>query len=164
MEKHIIFDKREWSINHITSKLEAFGYKWKRQSMKTGDISFVLDGVDYSDRFIIERKHNYNELYQNIITKDRARFKKEFQRLEKIDTVILLIEEESPEIAMMNLKKRNYKMNLMRFKPSFDTFIRFRQFERTRAAKKPFLVQYCHKRDTAKTIINLINDYLYQKS
>ena len=160
VEKAIIFDSREQQHHHYTEKLSAMGYELRREKLDAGDITFIYGGKDYRGEWICERKKNLNELFSNIVGKDRKRIKAEFKRLLSVSVVILLIEEKSREIALMHLKKRNYKMNTHSFPIKFDTFLKYRNYERSQVGMPPIKVVYCERSKTAETILGLINEYL----
>ena len=121
---------------------------------------FVLNGKDYRKEWICERKEGYQELYHNIISKDRKRINKEMKRLEAVKIVILLIEQPSHEIAMIKLKRINYKMNIPAFPTKFRTWLKFRNYERQKAGVLPIKVIYTDKFKAAEVIIKEINSYL----
>ena len=160
MTKAIIYDSREQKHGHYTHILKQRGYALEKRKMEQGDISFILNGVDYSDQFSIERKANWNELYGNLIGKDHARIKREFTRLLKVPYVVLLIEEEKGIDGIDFMKRHSYKMSISRFKTTYFTFVRLRQRERARAKIPLIQIVYCKKTDTAGVIIKLINDFL----
>jgi ERCC4-type nuclease len=90
MKATILIDSREKVNQHITKQLDKLGITWKIQKLNYGDYSFTWNGIDYSDKIVIERKGSLDEIIGNF-TKGRERFKREFERA-KGCKVILLVE------------------------------------------------------------------------
>ncbi len=155
----IYIDNREKVIGHITTVFKKLGVKWERRYLPSADYTFAYDGIDYALQWRCEKKAHYNELFNNITAK-RKQFKKEFDRLIACNNVYLLIEEDNKDIAMIHLKKRNYKMQIVGFQSKLDLFIKMRQYERKQAKKDKIRVIYCNKYKTAKTILKLIENFL----
>lgn len=80
----IIVDTREKKNSHIISTLDARRCPYSAHKLDYGDYTCTYDtseksGILFADKVVIERKANLDELAGNI-TKERARFDREFQR------------------------------------------------------------------------------------
>lgn len=75
----ILIDTREQQIRHITTELDRMGIEHKRHTLKFGDYSFILDGKNYENEIVIERKGSLTELAGNL-TIGKKRFENEFKR------------------------------------------------------------------------------------
>ncbi len=158
VDKCVIYDTRERHTFYVDNLIEL-GHSVERKHLNSADVTFSYNGKDYREDFLIEKKANYNEIYNNITAK-KKQFKNEFKRMITVPCVILLIEQKNPLEAMRRLKKRNFKMDIVSFPVKFDLFLKYRQYERAQAGVPPIKVVYCDKYKTAETIIKLINDYL----
>ncbi len=79
---NIIIDTREQKNNHIITELDRFGVMHESKKLDYGDYSFQIDGKDFSNICVIERKANVNEVYGNI-SFDRERIEKELDTASK---------------------------------------------------------------------------------
>ena len=70
--------EKQGKTTHITEFFNKWGVKWEKlyapNHLRQGDYSFIIQGKDYRDEFLIERKFGVSELYncitqRNIITK-----------------------------------------------------------------------------------------------
>ena len=129
-KRHIITDSREKKNGHILSRFDEMGIPYTTEKMDAGDYSFYYNGKDYRDEFIIERKANWLELYGNLVGSDRNRIKREFQRLEKVPYVVLLIEDVLGMDGISLMKMNNYKMDRNRLRIAFSSFVKYRDYER----------------------------------
>lgn len=102
-----LIDTKEKKFDHIISFLKRKNINYIMQSLNVGDYSFIFNGEDFSDRIIIERKANLDEIVGNftghvlstkkdeygnyIKLSNRDRFKREFLRM-PIGKKYLLIE------------------------------------------------------------------------
>ena len=68
---------------------EDKGFKTFVKRLETGDYSFVYKGVDYSNRFSIDKKAHVSELIGNLT---EERFKRELERAEKFDYFSFCVE------------------------------------------------------------------------
>ena len=93
MTGSIIADTREQDL-HIVMELERRGIKCERRKLNYGDYSFEAGGRSYECECVIERKGSIDELIGNM-TKDKARFEREFIRARGAEVVLLV--EASPE-------------------------------------------------------------------
>lgn len=94
----VIIDSREKVNTHITSQFDKANIKHEVRKLNHGDYSFIIppipelniyEEMSLVDRISIERKSSLDEIAGNI-TKDRERFKREFERHKGL--MILLIE------------------------------------------------------------------------
>lgn len=89
MKATILIDSREKVNQHITKELDRLGIAWKIQKLNYGDYSFEWNGIDYSDKIVIERKGSLDEIIGNF-TKGRERFQNEFKRAKGCKVVLLV--------------------------------------------------------------------------
>ena len=100
----ILYDSREQEDNGAFEILEYFAHnkiKTRRclspDNFKQGDYSFEIDGQDYRNKFLIERKNDLNEVYNNISgrrdgnTCERDRLENVLNRMKSVEERILLI-------------------------------------------------------------------------
>jgi ERCC4-type nuclease len=117
----IIIDSREKSINHITNVFNAMNIKYRIQKLNIGDYAFSYEYYDSNEisKCIIERKNSLDELSQNF-SKNRDRFKREFQKLTNDNFCHLLIENNT----LNDLIEGNYNSKISRnsFLASLLTF------------------------------------------
>ena len=117
----IIIDSREKAISHITSVFNQMNIKFKIQKLDIGDYSFSYEYYDSNEisKCIIERKNSFDELSQNF-SKNRDRFKREFQKLTHDNYCHMLIESNT----LNDLIKGNYTSKISRnsFLASLLTF------------------------------------------
>ncbi len=94
----VIIDSREKVNTHITSQFDKANIKHEVRKLNHGDYSFIIppipelniyEEMSFVDHISIERKSSLDEIAGNI-TKDRERFRCEFERHKGL--MILLIE------------------------------------------------------------------------
>lgn len=91
----VIVDTREQDTKALRSRLEQVGFPFIRQKLDFGDYSCkteLPDGslVDFSDRFVIERKMSIDELAM-CYTSNRKRFTAEFERAKNTQAKMYLL-------------------------------------------------------------------------
>lgn len=108
-------DSREKSNIHITSILDLSNIQYKTSTLNFADYTFhippipeldIHEEISFANHISIERKNSLNEMAGNI-TKDRERFKREFERHEGL--MILMIECDT----YADIFKQNYKSKLL---------------------------------------------------
>lgn len=72
----ILIDTREQQNDHIVQALNSMGVQHQSCKLDFGDYSFLLDGKDFRQSCVVERKGSVDELYSNI-TNDLSRIEKE---------------------------------------------------------------------------------------
>lgn len=72
----VLIDTREQQNDHIIQALNAMGVQHQSCKLDFGDYSFLLDGKDFRQSCVIERKGSVDELYGNIM-QDLPRIEKE---------------------------------------------------------------------------------------
>jgi len=91
----IIIDTREHAeviCRYIIPYFNRNGIEFVFEKLDFGDYSFIYNGVDYRDKFVIERKMSLVELAGNL-SKGRQRFEAEMLRAkEKGAKIILMVE------------------------------------------------------------------------
>lgn len=109
----IVIDTREKKNAHITAALQARKCLYSAHKLDYGDYTCEYDtaeksGIIFADRVVIERKASLDELAGNI-TKERARFDREFQRAKAAGAkVFLMIEGGSYD----DIKKHLYRSQM----------------------------------------------------
>lgn len=107
----IIIDTREKKNDHIIKVLNQMKIKYISKKLDIGDYAFKYNYYDSNEisKCIIERKNSLDELSQNF-TKNRARFKREFDKLSEDNCIHLVIENNTLD----DLIKGNYSSNISR--------------------------------------------------
>lgn len=98
-------DTREQD-KHIKKELESNGYEVKKQTFSYGDYSFIHSGNNYTRKFVIERKKNFDEIIGNINSEKNSRFYKEFERARRDSAEIVIIVEQTKN-ELINKKYRS---------------------------------------------------------
>ena len=92
----LIYDTREHETEALFKRLEATGFKYRREGLKFGDYTaeYEKDGITFGlhNEIVIERKMNLDEICGNF-TKGRERFEREFERAIKAGAKVHLIVE-----------------------------------------------------------------------
>lgn len=78
----LLIDSREQKNQHIIAFLDAYGIMHETKKLDYADYSFSIDGRDFSNSCVVERKANIDELYGNV-THDRERIEKELDTISK---------------------------------------------------------------------------------
>ena len=79
----IIRDTRERKNDHVVDFLNRNGIPHLEEKLQTADYTFILPNnpeLSLDRKFLVERKGSLNEIVGNL-TKDRARFIREFERV-----------------------------------------------------------------------------------
>lgn len=96
----VLVDTREKENAHILEKLDEWGVAYDRQKLDYGDYSFVVDGKDFRQSCVIERKASVDEIYGNIM-QQRERFEKEMAAASVLaGSLTLIIENCADEKAL----------------------------------------------------------------
>ena len=71
--KHAVMlvDTREKENFELLSVFRHFGLEYDVDTFKTGDYSFRIDGYDYKDKWLAERKGSLAELYGNVMAANK---------------------------------------------------------------------------------------------
>lgn len=85
----IIVDTREQQ-SHVKEYFKAKKVPYIERALETGDYSAMLGNLSMERDVVCERKHNLDELCQNL-TSDRLRFEREFLRAKAYNTKVYLI-------------------------------------------------------------------------
>lgn len=98
----IIVDTREQDL-YLLKEFEKLGVEFVRKKLDFGDYSFIDEGVNYSDKFVIERKKSFDEIITNI--SKEGRFYREFHHARKKGIHIIIFIEQTEQ----ELKKHRYR-------------------------------------------------------
>lgn len=92
----IIIDTKE-KDKYILETIDKHKINYKRESLKSGDYSFMIpkiegliNEIDFRNEIVIERKNSLSEIGLNL-TKHKDRFKREFERTNA--RIIIMIED-----------------------------------------------------------------------
>lgn len=131
----IIIDTREHDTEELQLRKRLFPCPNCRQKLNFGDYSIktiLRDDIEFSlaDKVCIERKMSLDEISQNL-TKERARFEREFQRAKDAGAKIyLLVENGSYEKIVLHdyrslLKPKAFITSLCAFQARYDLRVIF---------------------------------------
>lgn len=148
MKAIILIDTREKVNQHIIGRLSELKIPYKLKKLDYGDYSFEWNGVDYSNKIVVERKASADEVIGNL-TKGRERFRKEFERA-KGCKVILLIEQTIEELEKGNFRST---MSVKDLKSFLNTWSSHFQLE----------LSLIDKKDSCDFILKRFNDYIKNK-
>lgn len=144
MKAVVLIDTREKVNQHITNKLDTLKIPYKLKKLNYGDYSFEWNGIDYSNKIVIERKASADEVIGNF-TKGRERFKREFER-SKGCKVVLLIEQTMEELENGNFRST---MNVKDLKSFLKTWSNHFQLE----------LKFTEKSQSCDLILTIFRDY-----
>lgn len=145
MKAIIIVDTREKKNQHILNRLDKLGIKYIVQKLDYGDYSFIWNGIDYSDKVVVERKATFSEIAGNF-TKGKQRFKNEFERA-KWANVYLVIEE--PE-SCLNSHSYRSSMPVKELKGKIKTWCNKYQLK----------LKYTTKEQSADLILSCFREFI----
>lgn len=99
----ILVDTREQASDRAQKRYQTFNRPYRRQKLDYGDYSaaFLLNGEEIQIRAAVERKMNLEEL-SNCLTRERDRFKREFDRARADGASVYLLVENASWEALMN--------------------------------------------------------------
>lgn len=99
----ILIDTREQASDRAQKRYQTFNRPYRRQKLDYGDYSaaFTLNGEEIQIRAAVERKMNLEEL-SNCLTRERDRFKREFDRARADGASVYLLVENASWEALMN--------------------------------------------------------------
>ena len=179
----IIVDTREKQVNHILNKFEEgfenkpshhdmyrgkkstydkpVAYYKQDKGLKTGDFSICVklpndQQINFSDKVVIERKKDLNELCCNLFDKkdDKGytRFERELIRAKEQNIkIILLVEVDNMHSKILSSKHFRYDKASKVSPKSFNSILRSLQ------ARYDISIEYCDKTQSAR----LLHDILY---
>lgn len=90
----IIIDSREKKNQHIIDYLVNNKIPYKIETLSSADYSFILTNypkLNFDKKILVERKGSLDEVAGNF-TKNRDRFKREFERLSSDQTIHIVME------------------------------------------------------------------------
>lgn len=103
----LLVDTREQMTDRLKERLELVGLPYERQKLDFGDYSAKCDSLDLSNKVVIERKMNLDELAL-CFGSQRKRFEREFERAKNAGAITyLLVENASWDVL---LSEDSYKM------------------------------------------------------
>lgn len=161
----VLVDTREQPTARLKERLDAIGFESERKALLCGDYSArivanVEESIDLSGLFAIERKMDIDELAM-CFTRERERFKREFERARDAGIKMYLIVEECNWEKLYNASYRS-KMNPKALVNSILAF----------EARYDLRVYFCRKASTGKLIRDICriearryleNNFLFEK-
>ncbi len=168
----VILECHNEQKRHVASFFRHLGVNSVRYPMHTADYSFMVmpdtnlknkEPLFFGDKFLIERKSGpvkngggFSELRSNLF-KGHKQFKAEFQRMEKVKDVFLLIENAKDYNCIKKVPPQ--QLSTERFMQTYDSFIKNRNKDR----EKDIQIVYTSLEDSGKTVMNLIFSYLLEE-
>lgn len=146
----VLVDTREkpHAIRAITDYFDLAGIEWERRALKTGD--YMLDG---RPGLAIDRKQSLQEMAQNLLSRDRARFYREVRRARETGVRLVILCEHGPEIRKLeDVRRWEPQFGQVRGKALCDAIARLE-------IGYGVPTFYCDKRDTGARIIQLLGEY-----
>jgi len=119
----VLVDTREQPSDRAKKRYETFGVPWKRQKLDYGDYSaeFTISNAPIMVNAVIERKMNLDEL-ATCFTRDRKRFKAEFERAVLDNASVYLMVEDASWENLINGRYRS-KFNPTAFLASITAWM-----------------------------------------
>lgn len=130
----VVADTREQVNGHITTYLKEKGVTIISRKLDIGDYACQIGDLSFERDFVVERKHNLDELVGNM-TADRDRFEREFIRSKAFGTkVFLLIEDASwDDIILGNyrskMQPKALRASLMAWQAQYNVTVIFCRHE-----------------------------------
>lgn len=122
----IIIDSREKKYSHLTKFFDAKKIQYEVRALKSGDYAVEIDGK--LQPIIVERKNSLDELCGNF-TKNRDRFRREFERAPDVVKILLIENSRYEDILEGNYKSKMSPQallsSLLSFQWEFDLRIFF---------------------------------------
>lgn len=104
----VLCDTREQRNEHIVEYFQKRNIPYQSKKINTGDYSFSVDNMDFSDEVVVEKKKDLDEIAGNF-TVGRNRFENEFLRAKAHGIKIFLLIENS---SWQDIKSHNYVSRL----------------------------------------------------
>ena len=111
----VIVDTRENRCASTLAGLSQMDVKFRVKKLNFGDYSYEIAGKSYENKICIEKKNSFTEIagcfVNNKRTRNRDRFKREFERaVEAGAKVVLLIEDEKEKLLLRKTYDANKEM------------------------------------------------------
>lgn len=155
----ILMDSREQNNKHITDVWDKNNVKYKQKALKTGDYSFYMEACPelgfirdtyFTDELCIEKKFGVDEIASNLVEKDE-RFMRELTRMQSIETVYIIIEDDSlNDIMNHNYRSKYNELSFLR------TLL-------TTQKRSNFYLYFCPKNKMAEFIYEICRNILTDK-
>ena len=158
---------------HISDYFKSKGVRTLEYPFFTADYSFMImpnqwtkntEPLFYGEKFLIERKSGpenrgggFQELWNNLMA-GHKQFKAEFQRMNSVPDVTLLIENTQGYDCMKKVPRQ--KTPFAVFKKIYDGFIRNRNKERLALNMDDIKLKYCSIEESGELVMKLIFEYL----
>ena len=158
---------------HIGNYFKSKGVRVLEYPFFTADYSFMImpnkitgnvDPLFYGNEFLIERKSGpvdrgggFQELWNNLMA-GHKQFKSEFQRMNNVSSVILLIENAQGYDCMKKVPPQKTPFKV--FKKIFDSFVRNRNKERSDLNRYDINLKYCPLNESGEVVMKMIFEYL----
>lgn len=145
MSRKFYFDSREKKNEHIKAYFERHGIPFKVQKLDEGD--YQIDG---NPNITVDRKQNMQEMY-NCVVNDKSRFMKEVRRCYEKHIKLYVLIEHGGQIKSLE--------DVPKWKNKYGTISSREIMERLYRLHISYGVEilFCSKRQTAKKIIEILN-------
>lgn len=143
----IIVDSREKRWEHICRYFNAHGIEYRVQKLDTGD--YALEG---SDRVIIDRKRNLDEVAGNLNTCDSGRFWREIRRAKAGRIKLIFLVEHGGQIHEIK--------DVQQWKSQYSRITGRQVMEEMYRTHIAYGVEwlFCDKRSTGRRIVELLTE------
>lgn len=148
----LIIDTREQITGRLDVRIQSAELPYERKKLDFGDYSARCDALDLSDKVVIERKMNLDELAM-CFGSQRKRFEREFERAKKVNAKVYLLIENANLDTLYN--EDSYRMRCkskLSRKAMLASIFAF-------LARYGITVLFCHEDNTGK----IIREILYRE-
>ena len=145
----LIIDTREQITGRLDVRIQSAELPYERKKLDFGDYSARCDVLDLSDKVVIERKMNLDELAM-CFGSQRKRFEREFERAREVKAKVYLLIENANLDTLYN--EESYKMRCKsKFtrKAMLASIVAF-------LARYNITVLFCHEDNTGKVIREIL--------
>lgn len=145
----LIIDTREQITGRLDVRIQSAELPYERKKLDFGDYSARCDALDLSDKVVIERKMNLDELAM-CFGSQRKRFEREFERAKKVNAKVYLLIENANLDTLYNedsyRMRCNSKFTRKAMLASIFAFL----------ARYNITVLFCHEDNTGKVIREIL--------
>lgn len=113
----LVIDTREKNIAHIIRALKKYGVSYVVEKLDFGDYAYKMGSVLFPE--VIERKASLTEICGNL-TKQRERFKREFERVPDDVKMFMVIEDSLDNVFLGNYRSSMSPQSLIASLLTFD--------------------------------------------
>ena len=145
----LLIDTREQITGRLDVRIQSAELPYERKKLDFGDYSARCDALDLSDKVVIERKMNLDELAM-CFGSQRKRFEREFERAKEVNAKVYLLIENANLDTLYN--EESYRMRCK------SKFTRKAMLASIFAflARYNITVLFCHEDNTGKVIREIL--------